>query len=408
MAQVPTIIPADDEFVRQVPPAADSPAATETAETAEPHDDDTQEVGDAQVADTAAEPEAAEAEADLEPVADDALVKPEADKPAATEAGTAEAGESEKKVEDKAEDKAANTTEAETENKGEDALVLPEAAELERVYRAVMSPLKANGKTIQLKSPEEAVKLIQMGANYTKQLQDLQPFKKMVLMLTNNDLADEGKLSFMIDVMNKEPEAIKKLIKDTGIDPLDIDVTSEAAYEPGSHIVSDGQVLFNDRLEDLKSTPGGIETLQFLNELDHTSKEALWANPEIMTIVHEHRSNGVYDAITTEMHRRHALGQLPANLPFFEAYTLVGDDLAKQAAEKSQGPGPAEDKPAPASATPPKVVATRAAAPKTSVANGDKASAAAVTKTGAKKVDDRARLASLPDDQFMAEFRGRV
>jgi hypothetical protein len=93
--------------------------------------------------------------------------------------------------------------------------------DLEDFYAQVMKPFKANGRTIELKTPEEVIRLMQMGAGFGRKIQDLQPHLKTVRMLEKNDLLDPERLSFLIDINNKNPEAIKKLIKDSGIDPLD-------------------------------------------------------------------------------------------------------------------------------------------------------------------------------------------
>ena len=61
-------------------------------------------------------------------------------------------------------------------------------------YNKIMAPFKANGKMIELRSPEEAVSLMQMGANYTRKMQELQPHRKTLLMLQDNNLLDAEKL----------------------------------------------------------------------------------------------------------------------------------------------------------------------------------------------------------------------
>lgn len=39
-------------------------------------------------------------------------------------------------------------------------------------YEQIMALTKANGKTMQVKSVEEAIQLMQMGANYTRKMQN--------------------------------------------------------------------------------------------------------------------------------------------------------------------------------------------------------------------------------------------
>ena len=94
-----------------------------------------------------------------------------------------------------------------------------EKTDYEAFYKEVMTPFKANGKLIELRNPAEAVQLMQMGANYTRKMQAIQQHRKVLTMLENNGLLDEGKLSFLIDIEKKNPDAIQKLVKESGIDP---------------------------------------------------------------------------------------------------------------------------------------------------------------------------------------------
>src|SRR5690606_26772936 len=195
-------------------------------------------------------------------------------------------------------------------------------------YERIMAPLKANGKTIDLRNPEEAIQLMQMGANYTRKMQAIAPHRKVLLMLENNGLLDEGKLSFLIDIEKKNPEAIKKLIKDAGIDPREIDLEDPDAkpYLVGNHRVTDEEASFRAVLDDLGSNPEGKATLQAIQaQWDQASKEVLWKQPEVMTLIHQQRENGIYDRISAEMERRRTLGMIPPNVPFLPAYKAIGD-----------------------------------------------------------------------------------
>jgi hypothetical protein len=262
-----------------------------------------------------------------------------------------------------------------------------------------MAPFKANGKMITLNSPEELIQLAQMGANYTRKMQDIQPHRKVLQMLENNGLLDEGKLSFLIDLDKKDPEAIKKLIKDTGMDPLDIDTSVEPAYKEGNHLVSDESVAFDTALEDIKSTPNGIETIQVINQWDHASKDLLWKSPDLMAVIHSQRDNGIYDRIATEIDRRKTLGIIPATVPFIHAYRAVGDELNNQ--------GKFNDlvKPIPKNNQP---IATRVVTPKPTVTNGTKASAASTTRSVTTPAKQLVNPLAMSDEDFLKQMNNRV
>lgn len=279
------------------------------------------------------------------------------------------------------------------------------------LYEKVMAPLKANGKTIDIKSPEELIQLAQMGANYTRKMQAIAPHRKVLLMLENNGLLDEGKLSFLIDIEKKNPEAIKKLIKDAGMDPMDLDLDDPQAkpYLEGNHRVTDEEAGFRTILDELSSNPEGKATLQAITLWDQASKEVLWKQPDVMQLIHQQRESGIYDRINTELERQRALGQIPPNVPFLHAYKAIGDqmaeaggfdDLVKPAPQLKQQ----QEQKAP--------VATTVAKPKPAVKNGDKANAASPTRTtsanGSKTVINPLALS---DDEFMkqvTEWQGRL
>ena len=114
----------------------------------------------------------------------------------------------------------------------------PENIDYKGWYDKVMAPIKANGKTITLQSPEEAIQLMQMGANYTKKMQQIAPQRKTLMMLEKNGI-DQDTLNFLIDIKNKNPQAIAKLLKDANIDPLDVDTTSQNNYVAPNYSISD-------------------------------------------------------------------------------------------------------------------------------------------------------------------------
>jgi hypothetical protein len=294
--------------------------------------------------------------------------------------------------------------EGETEGDGDAVEVSSESVDpdYEGFYKQIMTPFKANGRTVELKTPQEAIQLMQMGANYTKKMQELVPHRKMITMLQNNGLLDEGKLSYLIDLDKKNPEAIKKLLMDAKIDPQEIDTSVEANYREGNHRVTDNEVAFSSALEDMKSSPEKLGTLQVINgEWDQASKEALWNSPSIMSVIHDQREKGIYGRIVSEVSRLRMLGDIPEETPFLQAYKIVGDKMTEANAFADLYP-----RKTPAAKT---VVATRVQAPKPKVTNGDRAAAASSNRSvsGTSKTLPVNPL-GMSDEAFMKQFHGRV
>lgn len=270
----------------------------------------------------------------------------------------------------------------------------------------IMKPFKANGKTIELKTPEEAIQLMQMGANYTRKMQDIQPHRKVLTMLQNNDLLNEDKLDYLISLDKKDPEAIKKLIKDAGIDPVDIDVSTDSNYLGGNHTVTDEHVQFQTAVEDLVSNDKGRETVQLINSWDDTSKEFFWKNPSAMAEIHAQRESGVFDLIAAEVDRQRTLGNIAQNVPFMTAYTQVGDAMVEAERKSKEGTGQpsgsGEPKPEP------KPIETRPANPKPVVKNADDVSAAASPKSAPKPAKVLVNPLEMSDDEFLKTMANRV
>ena len=279
----------------------------------------------------------------------------------------------------------------------------------EGFYKQIMTPFKANGKTIELRNPAEAIQLMQMGANYTRKMQEVSGHRKVLQMLENNGLLDEGKLSFLIDLDKRNPDAIKKLVKDSGLDPMEIDTSEASAYREGNHRVTDEEVSFQSTLESFNSSDSGKDTIQTVHKTwDQASKEVLWKTPEILTVMHEQMQTGVYPRIAAEIDRQRTLGKLQPNVMFLQAYRDVGEEMSKANAfadllepKPEANRGNTQGKAA--------VVATRVATPKPALANSEKANAASPTRTTPSVSSNKlVNVLAMNDDDFMKQMASRV
>lgn len=214
-----------------------------------------------------------------------------------------------------------------------------ELSQAEKDMKTLLSPFKANGKQMQIDNVDEARKLMSMGANYAKKMASIKPNLKIVKMLENADLLDEGKLNNLIDLSQKNPAAIKQLIKDSGIDPLGIDVKEDASYTPGDYSVSESSVDLDLVLSDLKDTPKFRETMDIVgNKLDEASRKVLVGSPAIIRVISEHVELGIYDKIDSVVQKERMLGRL-TGLNDLEAYKQVSDAI-----NANGGFGPANSK----------------------------------------------------------------
>ena len=219
-----------------------------------------------------------------------------------------------------------DTTEAKSEDDSEAEVDSKEEIDYKVQYEELLSPFKANGKDIKVDTVEDARSLMQMGANYNKKMAALKPNLKVVKMLDNHGLLDESKLSFLIDLSKKDPEAIKKLIKDSGIDPLDID-TNNVEYKPNTYNVSDNEVALDGILDDIRDTSSFNATIDIIgNKWDEASKDMIAKDPNIIKVINEHVGSGIFKKVSEVVERERILGRLNG-LSDIEAYKQVGDAI---------------------------------------------------------------------------------
>lgn len=277
-------------------------------------------------------------------------------------------------------------------------------------YDLIMGPIKANGKEIQVRTPEEAKRLIQMGANYTVKMQELQPQKRIIKMLGNHGLLDEGKLSYLIDLDKKNPQAIAKLIKDAGINPMDLN-TEDAAYQAPNHSISDAEMEFTNAIDAINVDDAGKALLKDISGWDQASKAALGQDPSLLSLFAEHKQSGVYDKIDSEVQRLRTIDPRYAAAPYVQCYNVVGNAMKEQgllAPPQQQAP-PAVAAPAkPAEQAPPAVPLATRVATQTPPAGADKVRAAAPARSAPTAVKVEKNPLDMSDEDFAKEMNGRL
>lgn len=301
-----------------------------------------------------------------EPVVDEADDEPadtqatEAEAPEATDADDEDAGTAAEEDADEAdENKETVDTEAkapESEDKAEDTEKKSDepAVDFEAEYKRLLTPFKANGREIAVKSVDDAIALMQMGANYNKKMAALKPNLKLMKLLENNGLLSEDKIGFLIDLEKKNPAAINKLVKDSGIDPMDLDAEKASGYKQTAYTVDDREIELDTVLDDLQGTPSYNRTLEIVStKWDAASKQVIAGNPQLLKVINGHVESGIYDLISKELESERLFGRLNG-LSDIEAYRQIGDALHAKGAFNSLAQGSSQNQQKPA--TPPVVV----------------------------------------------------
>lgn len=264
----------------------------------------------------------------------------------------------------------------------------------EAEYKALMAPFKANGREIKVKSRDDAIALMQMGANYNQKMAGLKPYLKILKMLEKQSLLDENELGYLIDLKQKKPGAIEKLLKDSNIDPMDLDAENADQYKPGDYSVKEAEIELDQVIEEIKDSPTFTRTVDIVsNKWDARSKEELAKFPAGLKIINTHMESGIYDLIMQEVEYERSFNRLQG-LSDLEAYRQVGDMLQARGAFNHLG------RQATTEPVKPKVVVPNPKKEEDSKLR-QKRRAASPTKTGGPgTVKQEFNPLSLPDDEF--------
>lgn len=195
-------------------------------------------------------------------------------------------------------------------------------------YEKVTSEYKANGKIMPgIKSPDDLVTALQMASNYAQKTAALKPSLKRVKML--KDVTDE-ELNEMLDFRARNPEVIKKALKDANLDPLDIDIDEDLDYVPTDHTIPDAQIEFEEVIGSIEDTPEFETTSKVVSEQwDEASRQAMFENPQLIVGLNQEVAMGRFEKVSAMMDQARLLGK-DQGLNDLALYQAIVTDLAQQ------------------------------------------------------------------------------
>lgn len=220
-------------------------------------------------------------------------------------------------------------------------------------YSIITRPFKANGKEVQITDPNDIIRLVQQGMNYSKKMAEMKPNMGIIKTLQEHGLLDGSKLSYLIDLHNKKPEAIAKLVKDSEIDLYSFDADQGDSYIPQNQVqpYSDLELVIADLQQNSESAVDMINRIA--DTWDSKSKQVINDNPEVLRILDQHYHEGIFDKAMAAVETEYMLGRVPANVPMINVYHSISDTLIqKQQQQQPQqqpkaftAPRPAQSKP---------------------------------------------------------------
>lgn len=203
-----------------------------------------------------------------------------------------------------------------------------DAIDYKAFYEKVTASFKANGRDISLTDPDDIISLMQRGAGFAKKMATLKPSMRVLRTLENHGITEQD-LGFLIDLHKKNPEAINKLIKESGVDVYSLDTEQADQYKPNVQMASDNEVDLEAVIQDLSATsPTFDKTLNVVvNQWDDHSKGTVASNPHLLRLLDGHMQQGYFDKVMGEVERLRIIGGHIDGLSDLDAYAKVGDML---------------------------------------------------------------------------------
>jgi len=231
-------------------------------------------------------------------------------------------------------------TEQEPQPPKDDEPYIPEGFDQEtfnkipKEYQEIFNPIKANGTEIQ-PTPQEMVKLIQLGSSYYADRQTIKPQLELVKMLEKAGVQDKDKLTLALDIVNGDKNALTKFLQDNEIDPMDLD-DEDVKYQPDTSKYYDPDSIKLEEIEtQLKQSKNYDFIIDTVSNLDEKSKDAFMSEPDKLIALNQHIESGFYQQVVDQINRSKMLGQL-GNESFIESYERIGNSLYESMQNQQQ------------------------------------------------------------------------
>lgn len=181
----------------------------------------------------------------------------------------------------------------------------------EEFFKTITKPFKANGKDFQVLDPNDAISLMQKGTDYVKKMTEIKPLRRIGKLLEENKLSEDD-LAYLIDLKNKKPEAIAKLLKDSEVDLYGFDVEQGKDYAPVAPVVNEVDDALQSTLDDLQANSASFsQTIAVVGQQwDVASRETVAQHPQLLRVLDAQVANGTFAKIDSVMQYERALGRL--------------------------------------------------------------------------------------------------
>lgn len=166
--------------------------------------------------------------------------------------------------------------------------------------------------------------------NYTKKMQQIAPYRKMISALESEGVSSE-QLNTAIDALKGNKQAIQKLLDTNKIDAFDLsdDGDEKDPYQPTDYGKNETELGIQEVVNTISSDPEYKITVDVIdNQWDQTSRDTCSSNPQVIQGLHNDIKSGMYDKVAPVAMKMKVLdGNRKSDIDY---YILAGQQVTEQ------------------------------------------------------------------------------
>lgn len=207
-------------------------------------------------------------------------------------------------------------------------------------YEELMAPIKASGREVTFKSPAHARNNLQMGIDYDKKMHAFNQYKPYMKALKDKGLIGGGdgveQFNFALELMDKNPEAIKKLLADSDLDISELQYEENfskeknSQYKPQNQMPSQEEIAIEEALTSIDDSPVRDRTIKVMTEeFDDRSRQIISDNPSYISALNKDMEKGIFDEVMDNVRYQRDMNMIPNGVSDMEAYITTVQLMAK-------------------------------------------------------------------------------
>lgn len=180
----------------------------------------------------------------------------------------------------------------------------PDPVDYKAFYEQVAeAKFTANGREVEgFKDPKDLIRAQQMLHGYSDKMKVFKDYKKFIKPLEERAITtNPDKFNLAMSLIDGDEEAIKQVIKDKGLDPLEFDLEN-INYTPRNTLPSDAQMLVEDYAAKAKDLGVDDKFYKVLSQdFDEKSVDEFLKKRPVREDLLVHLKDGTYDRVQDEI-----------------------------------------------------------------------------------------------------------